>query len=295
MKKYLLFSLIICLVLVFTLPQNVFGRATECTADEIRKISTEIRLLNLINGLGLDNEQMKFIIQKARQAEQLRAELIETGNGNQQAIEALQTFQELKDSLLKGENIPQDLKSQILKVERQIIETREAHDNSMSQLALEVKEILEPHQLYCLQTYKPCLIPPKEGAAGQADSSEVATRLLTRLRKAPQSVFEERKDKVAQQTVGHIKRHLPKGYILDEKAEEEWVVSVFEEARSMSEEDFAFKSADLADKFEARHALPKPPIDISVKVERFLLQPEIIPLLETKLATNSGIKTALNP
>ena len=107
-KKRLIFSLIIGLAIVFGLSKTVLGQPEE-DIDTLRKVTEEIRLLNLINGLELDKEQMEFIIQKAEEAEQLKTEFSETiSNDNPGVAKALQPLQELRDTLLKGENILQD-------------------------------------------------------------------------------------------------------------------------------------------------------------------------------------------
>ena len=287
--KHFLFSLIIAVVIVFGLSQSVLGRPLG-DADELRKVTGEIRLLNLINGLELDKEQMEFIIQKAEEAKQLRADFSEkVSNDNPEVAKTLQPLQELRDTLLKGDNISGNLKAQVHKANQQMKEIQLEYHDKISQLAFEIKEILQPHQLYALENYVPCLIPPKQGAAGQANSSEAALKQLTRLREMPAPVFEERKDKIAQRIIEQIRRHLPRGYVIDEGAEKEWIISLLEEARSLSEADFAFKKTELVEKLKSRHALPKLPIDVSVKIERFLLNPEIIPLLNSKLAAGTGL------
>ena len=288
MKRFI-FSLIIGLVIVFGLSQSVLGQPLEDT-DALRKVTDEIRLLNLINGLELDKEQMEFIIQKAEEAKQLETDFLETiSNGNPAVAQALPPLQELRDTLLKGENIPVDLKAQVHKANWQMKEIRLEYRDKTLQLAFEIKEILQPHQLCALENYVSCLIPPKQGAAGQASNSEAAVRQLTRLREIPDPVFEKRKGKIAQRILENIKSHLPTGYIMDQEAEKEWIISLLEEARSLSEADFAFKKTEMAEKLKSRHALPKLPIDVSVKIQRFLLKPEIIPLLKSKLAAGTAI------
>lgn len=287
-KKHLLI-LVISLVVVLGLSQSALARPPEYT-DELRKVTEEIRLLNLINGLELDEEQMEFIIQKAEEAEQLKADFSEkVNNGNPEIAKALQTLQELRVNLLEGENIPEDLKAQVYRAGRQTEEIILEYHDKTSQLTFEIKEILQSHQLYTLEHYVPCLIPPKEWAAGQVNSSEAGLRQLTKLREMPAPVFEENKEKIAERIIERMRIYLPRGYILDEEAETGWIISILEEARSLSEVDFAIEKTELVEKLKSRHALPELPIDVSVKIERFLVTPEIIPLLRGKLAAGTGL------
>ncbi|HIE17123.1 MAG TPA: hypothetical protein EYP71_02905 [Dehalococcoidia bacterium] len=286
-KRVFLILLILGVLLVFGSTKAALGESTKYV-DEFREITTQIKLLNLINGLELDREQMRFIIDKAEEAKQLKADFLASVNEDSpEATEVLQTLQELRDKLLRGENISDDLKEQVHRASGMVEEARMEYQNEITQLALEIKEILEPHQLYTLEHYVPCLIAPKPGAAGQAGGTEGIVRQLTRLREMPEAAFEDRKEKIAQRVIEHMKRHLPKGYMLDEEAEKEWLIAFAEEVRSLSEADFALKKTELAEELKSRHALPKLPIDVSVKIERFLLNPEIIPLLESKLASGT--------
>ena len=258
--------------------------------EELSKVMEEIRLLNLINGLELSEEQMQLIMQNAKEAEQLKAELLEkVNNGNPEITEALCTFQELRDILLKGENIPDDLKAQTHTANMLTKEITLEYQEKLTQLAFEIKEMLQPHQLCALEDYVPCLIPPKPWAIGQENGSEAGEKYLTKIREIPSTAFEEHKEVIAEQILGYMKMHLPRGYILDEDAEKEWIISLLEEARSLSEVDFAIGKTGLAEGLKSRYTPPQLPIDITLKIEKFLLNPEIIPLLESKLAVDSRL------
>jgi len=278
-------SVLIIAGVIFSLTSNVFGDSTQST-DEIRNVTEDIRLLNLINGLELDEEQMEFIMEKAKEAEQLKADFLsEVNGGNSDIAAVMQPLYKLKTQLMNDQNVPDDLKGQVHKANNWIKETKLAYDDSISGLAEEIEGILEPHQLYCLETYVPCLITPKAGAAGQVAGSEALVRHLTRIREIPDKIYNDREDQIVEQTFKRVKQHLPKGYVMDEQAEKDWIAAAYREVRNMSDEDFTFKKVELAEKQKSRYELPKPEIDICVKIERFLLNPAIISLLESKLDT----------
>jgi len=286
-KKYLLI-LVIGLMVVLGLSRSVLAQPSEDT-EKLERVTGQIRLLNLINGLELDEAQIEFIIQKAEEAEQLKVDFLqEVNDDNPEIAHTLQTFQELRDNLLKGENISDDLKAQVFTAEGQRKRIMQQYYDGVALLAQEIKEMLESHQLHTLEHYVPCLIAPKPWAAGQADSSDAAVSKLTELREIPDSVFEENKEKIAELVLEHMRAYLPRGYVLDEEAEKEWIISLLEEARGLSEVDFAIEKAGLIEKLISRYTLPALPIDISIKIERFLLNPDIIPLLKTKLAAGIG-------
>jgi hypothetical protein len=56
-----------------------------------------------------------------------------------------------------------------------------------------------------------------------------------------------------------------------------------EDVRVMADVDFTIKKEKIGENIKAQLLPEKPPINIGVKIERFLLQPEIIPILEERL------------
>ncbi|HIC93326.1 MAG TPA: hypothetical protein EYP09_03640 [Anaerolineae bacterium] len=131
----------------------------------------------------------------------------------------------------------------------------------------------------------PCTIPPEgEVRIGQAEGTAHVEEALERIREMPAPMFERRKERMAQRALELAKRHLPKGFILDEEEEKDRIISIFEQARAMSDVEFELEKANLAQQLKSRYELPELSLDVSVRIERFLLDPLIIPLLEEKLA-----------
>jgi hypothetical protein len=50
--------------------------------------------------------------------------------------------------------------------------------------------------------------------------------------------------------------------------------------------DYSLKKAEIVQELTSKYTLPKLPIDITIKIEKHLLAPEIISLLKEKLETN---------
>jgi len=251
------------------------------------EVHREIQLLNLINGLELDREQMEVIIQKAEAAKKIKDEFLSKVEGNnQEIVQAFRTLRGLRYDLMQDKNISHDLRRQVHETDTRVQHLKERYDERITGLALEIKKILHEHQLYALEQYVPCLIPPEEGSrVSQAENLEGAELQLMRIRNLPYPVFEQRKEEIAQVIINRIRKHLPKGYIIDEESEKERILSIFEEARILSDVDFALRKTELIHRLKSEYESSKPPIDISVKIERFLLTPEIIPLLKEKMET----------
>lgn len=258
------------------LSEDVRGEEGRCV-DEIMR---DIRLLNLINGLDLSKKQTELIIQKAEEAERIREEF---KNGNKDKKEDIaQVLENLRDVLIQGKESSPALKRQVHKSKEMMHEIRKNYEESITELAVSIKKELYAYQLYTLDKYVPCLILPEGSAAGAAEDSKGAERLLIRVRNIPAQGFEKRKEELVQKMIERIRRSLPKGFIIEEEEEKERILSVLEEARNLSDVDFTLKKTELVQELKSKYSRPDLPIDISVKIERLLLTSEIIPLLNVR-------------
>ena len=255
---------------------------------EVANLRRDVQLLNLINGLDLSAEQMQFILDRAREAEAVRAEIKSRAQGN--AVATSQVLSELRETLMRGEVISSELRDEFFSVERENHALKEEWEQEMARLVLEVEGNLEGHQLYALEHYVPCVIPPEgEARIGQAEDTHAGERLLQRIRDIPADQFEARKQKIAQRVLERVLARLPKSQALalDQEEETEWILCFLEKVRGLEEMTFAAEKAELIEEVKSRYASPGVPVDVSVKIERHLLDPRIIPLLEEKLAMRS--------
>jgi hypothetical protein len=253
--------------------------------SEIASLGREIQLLNLINGLELSSEQMRFIIEKAEEANQIRKEMKSKAEGK--AGEIIEALEELKSALMKGDNISTQIRKRVHDAQGKERKLREEYNEKIERLAVEIEGILKGHQIYALEHFVPCIIPPLGGPfIGQAEGSTHAEECLARLREMPSWKFESEKEKIAQKAIEYLKRHLPKGsiVILDEEEEKRRIISLLEEARNMSDVEFELEKARLVEELESKYEIPRPPVNVRAKIARFLLDPKIIPLLEEKIA-----------
>ncbi len=129
--------------------------------DQWEKLTKEVHALNLLYALELSKEQIDFIIEKIKQAEELKKQLF---SENDTLAEKLRVLEELRDTLLHRKSIPDDLKKRVYRAERYYKELKKKYQDKLTEFALDIQKILEPHQIYVIDHYKPCLIPPKETA-----------------------------------------------------------------------------------------------------------------------------------
>ena len=251
---------------------------------DVGNLQREVQLLNLINGLELSADQMRFVLEKAQEAQAIRDELRDKANGNVE--ETVAVLSELRATLMQGENIADSSRERWFSIHGKNLELREEYEAEMTRIAQEVQAILEGHQIYALEHFVPCVIPPQGGARiGQAEDTTAAEGLLARIRAIPTARFESYKEEIARRIAERLKSHLPKGFelVVNEEEETARILSILEEARGLSDVEFELQKTDLVQQVKSAYELPQAPVDTCLKIERHLLDPSIIPLLEEKL------------
>jgi hypothetical protein len=259
------------------------AKAEELT--DVGSLKREVQLLNLLNGLELSEDQMRSLLEKAQEAQEIREKFQGKADGNVE--ETVAVLSELRAILMRGENILDSLRERWHSVHSKNLGLREEYEEEMTRLAREVQSILEGNQIYALEHFVPCVIPPQgEARIGQAEDTTAAEGLLARIRTIPTARFERNKETIARKIMERLKSHLPRGFALaiDEGAETARIISILEEARGLSDIEFELQKTDLVQQVTSAYELPEAPVDICLKIERHLLDPRIIPLLKEKLA-----------
>lgn len=250
--------------------------------NQLKNIVTQIHILNLLNGLELNKQQTKLILDTAKEAQEVR---FKTREAIVQKEETLQVYQEVLRVAKTGSlMIPQDIAARVHKVNLEVERTKKGGMEKMAAFAVRIKNNLSPHQLYILDDYKPCIIPPlKKGKIGQASDADAFVKVLEHIHHMPQDQYRLRRDKIAQDAIDKVKTKVPPGFIIDEGKLRDQLLKTMEDVRVMADVDFTIKKEKIGENIKAQLLPEKPPINIGVKIERFLLQPEIIPILEERL------------
>jgi hypothetical protein len=241
-------------------------------------------MVNLINGLDLNPKQMEMILTRAREAETLRQEF-ETRLRLQQ--EEMKTVLEEIKSYRKGnQDVPSATVQRFHRFQTELKEARFALVEKRREQANEIEKALDEHQLYQLQEFVPCIIPPKgESRLGQAQGHQGLSRGMGRIRELPYRFYERRKDEIVARTLERMKLHTSPRVEINEKEMKKHIHSIFEKARSLKDVEFEIQKDELAEELIS----PLKPQALSEnshltrKIEAFLLSPEIIPLLEERL------------
>jgi len=280
MKKWFLLLLVLLLPLASAC-QSV-QPANAQAPPETASLRREVQLLNLINGLELTPEQMRLIVEKAQEAQEMRQEL----PAGADAEETTTLLEQFRVALMAGENVPADLAEQWHAVAGHLRAAKDAYETELARIAGEIEEKLEEHQLYGLEQYVPCVVPPEgELRVGQAQGTGGGEAVLERLRALPAEQFERNEEEITRRVLGRIRKHLHGAVlILDEEAELERIGDLIEQARTLSDVEFELQKGDLVEELRAPYEAGRPQRDRRAMIARHLLDPAIIPLLEEKLA-----------
>ncbi len=193
---------------------------------------------------------------------------------------------ELKGILLRGEDIPANLKRRVHQNKQVQYELEDRLGERLLSIESEVISILTPNQLKLIEEYKPCTIPPAIGKIGQSveGAAEGLVRMFSRIRNMPEERYQNAETFIADLVFDRSVRHM---WFKNSQEEEEYrsrIVSTFRTVREMSDKEFLLKKSELAERL-----LPEEKNVERIrknrlgKVGRFLLDPALIPILKQRL------------
>jgi len=170
------------------------------------------------------------------------------------------------------------------RLERELKKERLTTQERIRNLAKAVEEGLEPHQLYGLQQFVPCIIPPKgETRIGQDSNHKGLVRNLERLRQIPDSLYQRRKDEIAERTLEKMKLLASRGVEIKNGKMKRYIRDIYDEIRNLDEAEFKIQKERLAEKLVSPFKPSGPPNNLTRKIEAFLLSSEIMPILEERI------------
>lgn len=279
-KKSRKTSSFFCLILLIAVCSYVsMAQARDFKGEAIRQ---EIQCLNLVNGLELEEKQVQLVLENAREAERLRRQF--NVFLSELKDELRKNLNEIKACLHDHREIPQPLGQRYHRLANVIRKAKLRVDEQVRGLALEVENDLKDHQIFTVEKYIPCIIPPKgESRIGQAENHKAMTRGLEKIRRVPYRIYQRRRHVMAERTLSVMKLRVPRGAYLDEKDMTRDILSIYDRTRRMDEQEFEVQKESLAQEL---HELVKPtqdPQKITHKIERFLLAKEIVPILQKRL------------
>ncbi len=254
--------------------------------NQTQQLRQEIIGLNLLNGLELSHEQIEITLRCAEESKKLREDL-------QKSILVLtddmeMELEKIKTYLEKNQDIPPSTAQGFHKISNEIKRQKNETEEKIGRLAGVVKQTLEQHQLYQLQEFIPCIIPPKGALRiGQAGNNKGLIRNLERIREIPHRIYERKKTDIINKTLQGLKLHMPRKAEIEEEDLGEHIQNVFRKVRGFSDTDFEIQKERLAEELVSPVNPSSPANNITRNIEGFLLCPEIIPILEERLLSFS--------
>jgi len=277
------------MIVLFILNSLIFPFNFEKNDKKLNQLKKEIHFLNLLNGLDLKPQQIEFIKEKIKE----KSEIEESAREKLQLKEKelFLVLEEIKNYLIKGNEIPDSLKQKYHRIHTQIKRELMITNERIKELASEVENILEDHQKYQLRNFVPCIIPPKgELRIGQANDYSGVVRMLERIRKIPERVYRWNKERIIFRTIERMKVNLFPWNEIDENEMENYFSKLFDKVRALSDADFQLQKDKLAEELISTFSPKKKKQDLIDKIRFFLLDPDIIPILEHKLNLNDQVE-----
>jgi len=254
--------------------------------DPEKEMRLEIITTNLLNGLYLTEEQMRVVFEEAKRVElvrsKLRDEVEDISESEREAMRILR--EEVKTEV---PDISKDVARRIHERSERMLERRKEYVDIIEEAARIVKDELTENQLYAIKNFKPCLVPPKGPARiGQAQGGERGVKMLERIRNAPQAKYEAKKDQIVDRHLERISLKHPEFREEELNGLREEFIAIIEEVRSLSDTEFALKKQAKALQIK-QMAEDEKEVSVDRRIVRFLLNPQIVPILEEKLQETS--------
>jgi len=269
----------------------ILSLSLNCLAEDLekkqRELRTQITLYNLVNGLYLTNDQMEFILSRAKDLDSLRERLKERKKSNASTL--TQALLDLKEEV--KQEVPQvseNLAKRIHQGNNLLLRLRKEYIDALGEATEQVKSALSDNQIYLIKSFKPCLIPPKGPARiGQLSSQGGPTRLLERIRDMPARRYETKKYEIADRIIEKLSVRSPR--LSAEQLGEAKIIllQTMDDVRELSDVEFALQKEDIAHEIKntvLRDKHKESEIDVDKRIARFLLSPQIIPALEEGLS-----------
>jgi len=263
---------------------------------EVKDLSREISLLNLVSGLYLSPEQMNQMLAILRKVEAIRGDYQSRVVSEAHQMEEI--LKEFREILGRDEEINQGLIREFRRAKKRGQDLREEFHGALIPYQDEMKSVLNENQIALIDGFKPCIVPPHDTRnptrIGQdSGDTRMGEKLLTRVRQMGENVYQRRKPLLIERHIGMVERHV--GLFSDEERakEKSRLADIFKRARELSDVDFEAQKGDLARELkgphekvlQSRHRKRRGDLD---KLGKFLLDPKLIPILEKRLTRVSA-------
>lgn len=280
MKNLIFIILLLVLTTHFT-----FSQPIDIESEEAQRSGQEIRLLNLLNSLYLTSEQIQFILNRLRRLEDLKKGDPDIEKEYEESLEGI------KEDLKQDNFVPDEKREEFQRLKRNIGMRQKEYMEMGRQFAEEIKGQLTPIQQQVIEDYNPCIIPPKgPSRIGQASEPQRVEKQLEDIYNMPEGEYVQNKYDLAEKTLKRWMEFKAHGIrfkeLIDEKELSDKILEFYDRIRGLDEIEFTANKEKLAKEFTEIFPKETKEQDLTTKIQRFLLNPAIIPLLEERLQSD---------
>jgi hypothetical protein len=253
---------------------------------QLLSVIADVRVLNLVNSLYLTPAQAQALLplirENAAEIEAMRAERTRMAPAYQAALESL------RRELLANNGVSEDAKRGVREADATFKRLQEEHERNQLQRVTRIKTILTENQVALVAQFIPCIVPVRSltnpERIGQANDYRAAQQLLEQARRMPEPRYQRAREQLPQRAAEKLARYYRPDEMPAKLAE---IQRTLDEARAMSDADFAIHKIELAKRIGPpdRPAVKGKALD--ARVAEYLLNPHLAPILEQRLAQGS--------
>lgn len=277
---------------------------TRESRESVDRLTEEITLLNLVNGLNLTKDQMTQVMALSREAVEVRDSTFTRHAEKVREFES--ALRELREVLAAGSRISPELEKKVQTCEAALKDIRRAYFATLNGIEGRLVSCLTKSQVAVIEPFNPCIIPPQDlkdpVRVGQAASEtrDIEDHLYT-IRALPGNRWQPAASALFDLFLTFEETLLGKFPDDRRAAEIERLMDLAARIRALPEDEFEMEKGKLATE------VIKPIHDFQERTEelqqdfmrasgglnkagKFLLNPRIIPILEARLkvAADSG-------
>lgn len=236
------------------------------------EVSEKIKIANLVIGLELTPQHLDYLKEAQHDILLHKKDLM----NSTLAQEREKLLNEIYSQLRMNGKISPETAKEFHKVNAQFKRQAERLLELAREKAKGFLNLLQPYQRKALEEYIPCIIPPEKGnRLGQAERNPHIVKLLERVRRIPDFLWERIRDDIAER----IASRSPRYFLMDDKEREErkeGILSLLERIRELNDVDFMVERENLALELKPRE---KKKNAVAV-VMKFLLSPAASQVVE---------------
>lgn len=261
--------------------------ATSPMGSDYRVLERDLHTINLVNGLYLNEGQLKALLPLVREGDQMSRELNELMSENYGEIRKV--MKEIRVHLMDDTSVTPQQQERLDRYSMPIYKKIGDNREKMRELIRKTRAILNPNQLAIIESYEPCIVPQHDasnpekigGAAGQGKILEI----LEDARELSDEEYEEFKQEVLEKERIVMRVFNTPQQITSVLNQMEIAM---DKARTMSDTEFHLQANELSRIEMPQSGRPKGINMTDEFIEKYLLNPFMTEIIQHNLKKLKG-------